>query len=372
MMRRWLLALSLPVLVLAMAFWAIRPSPYGDWLGLAGLYQETPALVIREWANRLRGPRTLLGFLSLFPADDVAIAGALFAAIVIVLVLLWNPALDGQPGSGLSKRLRFRWPRGASLRVRTILVIVAILACELGWEVVAWRAWRIHEICLQQISRLIPLETEYKKRAETIKVELANLEAGRWLFGVQESYTDQAKAAILSHDRDRLMREATYTSALVTYYGQLRRMYESDVEDPPRPIALDPPLNEHPQEREPYIWLAQRKYDRALAAFDELILLYPDYPEAHERRAWMLATCPLSSIRDGKLAIMDATRACELTDWKEPGFVSTLAAAYAEAGDFASATSWEEEALSSSTPRFSWDEERLKLYKAGKPLRERR
>ena len=100
MMRRWLLALSLPVLVLAMVFLAVRPSPYGEWLGLAGLNQETPALVIREWANRRRGPRTLLGFLSLFPADDVLIAGALLVAMVIVLVLLWNPARTGQPGSG--------------------------------------------------------------------------------------------------------------------------------------------------------------------------------------------------------------------------------------------------------------------------------
>ncbi len=168
------------------------------------------------------------------------------------------------------------------------------------------------------------------------------------------------------------MREATYTSALVTYYGQLRRKYESAAEDPLRPISPDPPLNDHRQELEPYILLAQRKYDRALAAFDELILLNPDFPEAHERRAWMLATCPLASIRDGKLAIMDARRACELTDWKEPRFVSTLAAAYAEAGDFASATSWEEEALASSTRSLSWDQERLKLYKAGKSLRDRR
>ena len=178
--------------------------------------------------------------------------------------------------------------------------------------------------------------------------------------------------AILSHDRNRLMREAIYTSALVTYYGQLRRKYESAAEDPLWPISPDPPLNEHPPELEPYILLAQREYDRALAGFDELILLYPDYPEAHERRAWMLATCPLASIRDSKLAIMDARRACELTNWKEPRFVSTLAAAYAEAGDFASATSWEEEALASSTRSSSWDQERLKLYKAGNPLREPR
>jgi len=58
-----------------------------------------------------------------------------------------------------------------------------------------------------------------------------------------------------------------------------------------------------------------------------------------------------------------------LTNWKLEWFVSTLAAAYAEAGDFASAVFWEQKALESSTPGFGWDEERLKLYKEGKPFR---
>jgi hypothetical protein len=41
--------------------------------------------------------------------------------------------------------------------------------------------------------------------------------------------------------------------------------------------------------------------------------------------------------RNGKLAVLEAGRACELTNWQQERFVSTLASAYAEAGDFASA-----------------------------------
>jgi len=306
-MMRWLLSLALLVLVLAIVFWAVRPSPYGDWLGLAGLYQFTPLYVIREWANRRLGPRTPLGFLSLFPAVDLMIAGALLTAVVVVIVLLRNPGSDGLPGSGLARPIRFLRPRGVSLRVRTILVIIAILALELGWEVVAWRAWRLRENYLKETSRLISIETAYEKQLQGIKSARAKLEAGPWLVGVQETYTAEAKAAILSHDHDRLMRDASYTSVLVAFYGQLRRKYEAAAEDSLRPIPPDPPLREPQPEPEPDLWQSIGEYDRASAGFDELIRLYPDYPEAHERRAgfWQpvrmrsTATANLPSRRPG-------------------------------------------------------------------------
>jgi hypothetical protein len=50
--------------------------------------------------------------------------------------------------------------------------------------------------------------------------------------------------------------------------------------------------------------------------------------------------------------------------------LSTLAAAHAEAGDFASAVHWEEEVhkqYNALGDRASYDHERLALYKAGKP-----
>jgi len=60
--------------------------------------------------------------------------------------------------------------------------------------------------------------------------------------------------------------------------------------------------------------------------------------------AWLLATCPEEKYRDGPEAVELATRACELTLWKEPGMLDTLAAAYARCGNFDRAVDWQAKA----------------------------
>ncbi|MBA7613237.1 hypothetical protein ES703_20482 [subsurface metagenome] len=77
---------------------------------------------------------------------------------------------------------------------------------------------------------------------------------------------------------------------------------------------------------------------------------------------------------DGAKAVEEATKASELTNWKKAHYVGTLAAAYAEAGDFKSAVKRQKKAidlLTEEEEEMRADfEERLKLYQSGKPYRE--
>ncbi|HEU5247749.1 MAG TPA: glycosyltransferase family 39 protein [Candidatus Udaeobacter sp.] len=85
----------------------------------------------------------------------------------------------------------------------------------------------------------------------------------------------------------------------------------------------------------------------------------PDSPRMLDELAWLLATYPDSQTRDGTEAVRLAERACALTERRIPALLDTLAAAYAEAGDFPHAISVAEEALNRA--RSSGDNDAVKL-----------
>jgi hypothetical protein len=73
---------------------------------------------------------------------------------------------------------------------------------------------------------------------------------------------------------------------------------------------------------------------RGVADYTERVRLSPKDPYAFNSLAWVLATCSDSSVRNGKLALVHAEKACQLTDFKNAFCIGTLAAACAETGDF--------------------------------------
>jgi len=94
-----------------------------------------------------------------------------------------------------------------------------------------------------------------------------------------------------------------------------------------------------------------------------------DFLEAINNQAWLLATCPEDSVRNGARAVEYARKACELSRWKDPSIIDTLAAAFAESGDFTSATKYQAW-YTGLRPDDKEGPGRLELYKAGKAYRE--
>lgn len=111
--------------------------------------------------------------------------------------------------------------------------------------------------------------------------------------------------------------------------------------------------------------------DKALELFGEAIKLDGRSAMARNERAWLQATTNDVKYRNGKQAIDDATKACELTEWKVANFIDTLAAAYAESGDFENAVKYQERALEGAEEAMKAQfADRLKLYEERKPYRE--
>lgn len=118
-----------------------------------------------------------------------------------------------------------------------------------------------------------------------------------------------------------------------------------------------------------------KESEEAIRHFKETIQLKPDWLEPLNNLAWILATNPDARLRDGKLAVELAQRACELSKNKNPGVLDTLAAAYAETQRFADAANAAERALTltsaANLTQFTTEiQERLKLYQSGQPFRQ--
>jgi len=114
------------------------------------------------------------------------------------------------------------------------------------------------------------------------------------------------------------------------------------------------------------------KPEKAIADYDEILTTNPDYAVAVNNKAWTLCTANVEKVRDGKKAVELATKACELTQWQNAGYIDTLAAAYAEAGDFEKAVKYQTQVMEDAelVKREGTElKDRLELYKAKKKYR---
>jgi len=118
---------------------------------------------------------------------------------------------------------------------------------------------------------------------------------------------------------------------------------------------------------------AKGDYPAAAANYANAKKLAPNDNIILNNVAWFKATCPDGTFRNGKAALQESMKACEITKWKDADHLDTLAVAYAETGDFENAIKSVMQALGTkgvpSGTREKMDKH-LHLFRQHKPWRE--
>jgi tetratricopeptide (TPR) repeat protein len=120
--------------------------------------------------------------------------------------------------------------------------------------------------------------------------------------------------------------------------------------------------------------LQSGKNKEAIQSWEQVLALEPDFPTILSRLAWVLATDPDLSVRNGPRAVALALRAKELTAGDDPAILYTLAAAYAEAGRYPEANATAQTALNQAEAAKNAAlsaalKEAIRLISASRPIR---
>ena len=116
-------------------------------------------------------------------------------------------------------------------------------------------------------------------------------------------------------------------------------------------------------------------FAEAMKHYREVLRSEPDNAAAANNLAWLLATCPVASLRQGAEAVEIAQHANRVSGGNQPAVLDTLAAAYAEAGRFSEAvqTARKAQKLAAQRNKLALADvlsTRITLYEAGKPFQQ--
>ncbi|HXD01076.1 MAG TPA: tetratricopeptide repeat protein [Verrucomicrobiae bacterium] len=120
---------------------------------------------------------------------------------------------------------------------------------------------------------------------------------------------------------------------------------------------------------------ARGEFGEAIDNYRKALAIDPNSPIVMNHLAWALAVSPDDRLRNGAEAVRWAERACEMTQYGQPVFLTTLAAAYAEAGRFNEAIACAQKARTVALEQGQGDvaapdEKMLELFKAGRAYHE--
>ena len=193
-----------------------------------------------------------------------------------------------------------------------------------------------------------------------------------------ESYADRGHAYVVANDYNKAI--ADYNVALqiktnsasiynLRAYAYLAMGRTNDaIADYNKSIALEP--GDAVVFTSVGLLYAQTgNYKAGIANCEKAINIDTNFSVGYNNLAWLLSVVPNASLRNGRLAVEYAQKAGELDKWNQPYLFGTLAAAYAEVGDFDKAVKLETKCIQSglSDADMVLAVKQLNLYKQKKP-----
>jgi tetratricopeptide (TPR) repeat protein len=121
--------------------------------------------------------------------------------------------------------------------------------------------------------------------------------------------------------------------------------------------------------------IQQGRIREAIEQWQDALAIEPENGNAASNLAWVFATCPDDSIRDGRRAVELAEKALRISGGKIPMIFRVLAAAYAEDGRFSQAIETAQRGADLATSQGNSGlaaelQSNIALYQAGTPLRD--
>lgn len=136
-------------------------------------------------------------------------------------------------------------------------------------------------------------------------------------------------------------------------------------------------IAEHEEDDSLYYYIAityekLNDYKKAINNYEKAIQFNPNAYDVMNNLAWILATNSEDGLREGETALKWALKSNEIVDYEHPYLLDTLAAAYAETGNFEKAIEYQEKAIDKAANSEFHEEyiSRLQLYKSNKAYRQ--
>jgi RNA polymerase sigma factor (sigma-70 family) len=179
---------------------------------------------------------------------------------------------------------------------------------------------------------------------EAIRLEPARAELYPWRAGAlyELGHFDEAVA-----DCDEAIRRDPDLGGPGEYTSRLRSDALKEKSKREKHLAeLDQDIRDGSRNSNTYMWRAYyrwqtKNYGGAYADYFKATQIEPANATPRGQLARFLAACPDENMRNFELARESAIRGCDLTGWKDPEAILTLAWVCYEAGDFESAVKWQ-------------------------------